>query len=392
MIFNYPDYVDKVIEMLEAAGFEAFVVGGGLRDIMLGREPYDFDVTTSATPDEMLSVFSEMRTIPTGLSHGTLTVLSDGKPVEVTTYRIDGEYHDARHPDSVEFTKNICDDLSRRDFTVNAMAYNKKRGLVDPFGGQADLGAKILRAVGTPEKRMREDALRIMRALRFEAQLGFSIEENTERALSSCRDGLSFVSGERRGIEFLKLATAKDPASSLKRMKKLGISDYVLGYFCPDEKIIDVLSSIPNEPHLRFGTLLSGADENTARNILRALKYSNAIIDGSLLVLRELSLPQPESEGDMRRSFSRLRDDTETVASIRALLGAKDISADLKRVRETGVCYGVSDLAISGSDLIALGLRGKAVGEMLECLFELVCDDPSKNTKNTLLNIAKNQL
>ena len=174
---NIPEYVRVIIERLEAAGHEAYIVGGSLRDMLIGRAPSDFDVTTSALPEKTLALFSDMRAIPTGIEHGTITVLSDGFPIEVTTFRTDGEYLDSRHPESVSFTSDVCDDLSRRDFSMNAIAYNEKRGIVDPFCGREDINNKIIRAVGDPDTRMREDALRIMRALRFSAQLSFSIEE-----------------------------------------------------------------------------------------------------------------------------------------------------------------------------------------------------------------------
>ena len=182
---KYPEYIKNCIEMLEAAGYSAYAVGGAVRDSLLGKEPSDWDVTTSAKPEETLDVFKNFRTIPTGIKHGTVTVLeNDGKkyiPVEITTFRIDGEYRDSRHPESVEFSKDVRDDLSRRDFTVNAMAFNEKEGIIDVFGGQNDLEKCIIRAVGDPEKRFSEDALRILRAFRFASQLEFEIEESTDR-------------------------------------------------------------------------------------------------------------------------------------------------------------------------------------------------------------------
>ena len=179
MAINIPSYVKVIMNRIDGAGYEAFAVGGSLRDILLGKEPHDWDVTTSALPEEAMALFPDMHVIPTGIKHGTVTVVSSGFPIEITTYRVDGDYTDSRRPDKVQFTRNIEDDLSRRDFTVNALAYNEKRGLVDLFDGKNDLENKILRAVGDPEKRFTEDALRIMRAFRFSAQLGFDIEEST---------------------------------------------------------------------------------------------------------------------------------------------------------------------------------------------------------------------
>ena len=200
-----PDGVKAIIDILGRHGHRADVVGGCVRDSLLGKEPYDYDVTTDATPDEMIDIFRDFRTVPTGIKHGTLTVLVDGTPYEITTYRRDGDYRDHRHPDSVTFTEKIADDLSRRDFTVNAMAYNPTDGLTDLFGGQADLKAHLIRAVGDPTRRFDEDALRILRAVRFSATLGFRIEEGTARAAHDGAHLLSFVSGERIYTEIKKL-------------------------------------------------------------------------------------------------------------------------------------------------------------------------------------------
>ncbi len=386
---RYPDYVDEVIERLEAHGYEAYVVGGGLRDIMLGREPNDFDVTTSATPDEMLSVFSDMKTIPTGLKHGTLTVLAGGNAIEVTTYRVDGEYLDSRHPESVSFTADICEDLARRDFTVNAMAYNKKRGLVDPYGGQSDLESGILRAVGDPERRMNEDALRIMRALRFEAQLGFSVDEQTEKALAACREGLCDISGERKGVELLKLLVAPEPGSALLRMIRLGISPYIIGSYLPSGKLISMLSRITPTPEARLGMLLSECALDEARAILRGLKYSNALTDRALRIAAGACEQAPRDAVGARRCIIKYRDDVETVAEIRALLSGEDATALIAETRSAGLCESIAELACGGAELMSLGFEGREIGEVLSALFELVTLYPEKNCSDILLKEAE---
>ena len=219
----YPSYADKIIRRLEAHGKSAYIVGGSVRDMLLGLTPHDYDITTDALPEQTAQIFVDMRVIATGIKHGTLTVISDGYPGEITTFRIDGSYSDSRHPDSVSFTADVTADLARRDFTVNAMAYSAERGLVDPFGGQRDLESKILRAVGEPKMRFREDALRIMRAFRFCAQLGFDVDPRTLDACEQERMGLEHIARERIGAETIKLLTSRSPSKPLTLMRERGI-------------------------------------------------------------------------------------------------------------------------------------------------------------------------
>ena len=247
---NYPEYVKNCIELLEASGYSAYAVGGAVRDELLGKEPSDWDVTTSAKPEETLEVFKEFRTIPTGIKHGTITVLfaDDEKnlPIEITTFRVDGEYLDSRHPENVEFSKDVKDDLSRRDFTVNAMAFNEKLGVIDLFEGQTDLQNHIIRAVGNPEKRFSEDALRILRAFRFSAQLEFSIEEKTLDGAKKCSHLLKNIARERIGIEFKKLLASKGVAYALEQMVKNEIWQQIFDTPAPFLEKIEKISSISN--------------------------------------------------------------------------------------------------------------------------------------------------
>ena len=205
MVISIPDFIREIMIRIESAGYEAFVVGGSLRDILLGKEPHDWDVTTSALPETVASLFPDKHVIPTGLKHGTVTVVSEGEPVEITTYRVDGEYTDHRHPDEVIFVADVRDDLSRRDFTVNAMAWSAETGVVDAFGGQEDLAAGVIRCVGEPEKRFGEDALRIMRALRFASVYGFAIDPATDAAIHELKHTLVDVAAERIRVELMKL-------------------------------------------------------------------------------------------------------------------------------------------------------------------------------------------
>jgi len=218
MQFSIPENITKIIDMLENAGYEAYIVGGCVRDSLMGIPPHDFDITTSALPEETEQVFSGMRLIETGLKHGTVTVLSDGEPVEITTYRVDGEYLDSRRPESVTFTRNIRDDISRRDFTMNGIAYSPKRGLFDEFGGSADIKRGVIRAIGDPEKRFREDALRILRGMRFAATLGFQIEEHTAQAMLDNQELLKNISAERVFSELCGLLTGRNAGSNVARV------------------------------------------------------------------------------------------------------------------------------------------------------------------------------
>ena len=390
---QYPDYVKVIIDKLTASGYEAYIVGGSLRDMLLGRAPSDFDVTTSALPEEILSVFSDMKTIPTGLKHGTVTVLSEGHPIEVTTFRTDGEYLDSRHPESVSFTRNICEDLARRDFTVNAIAYNDERGIIDPFGGEDDVKNKILRAVGDADERMREDALRIMRALRFSSQLGFSIEENTLAALGRKKDGLANVSRERIGIETAKLLTSAYVENALRIMTRTGISLYVLGNYLPSERIVCSLPTLPCEFFTRFSALLWDCDKAAAREILSSLKYSNAEKNGVISILSARKNPLPSTDAEIRRFIIRHGEHAERAAMLLRTLGEADdeLLQRIKSAQSTSFARKISDLDIDGNDLSSLGFGGKDIGEALTLLFEKVTLDPSLNEKEKLISIIKNK-
>ncbi len=390
---EYPRYVKVIIDRLADAGYEAYIVGGSLRDMLIGRAPSDFDVATSALPDRMLEIFSDMKTIPTGLQHGTVTVLSDGEPIEVTTFRTDGEYLDSRHPESVSFTSDIRDDLSRRDFTVNAIAYNEKRGIVDPFGGENDIRLKILRAVGDADTRMREDALRIMRGLRFSAQLGFSIEENTLSALGRTKGGLADISRERIGVELMKLVCSPYPEEPLHIMIESGISKYIIGDFVPTDKAIASLSTLTPEPVARLSCLLWGADEETAREILNSLKYSNAQKNGVLTALSAHTSTLPERDADVRRFIIRLGDRALLAAELLEIFGEAPggFLEKIKNFSSMDFARKISDLTVNGADLMALGMSGKELGAALSYLFDIVTESPDKNEKETLLNIALSQ-
>ena len=267
MKINIPDYINTIINLLNLRGHSAYMVGGCVRDALLGRKAYDFDITTSALPQEIKEALCNFKTIDTGIEHGTVTVVTDGGSVEITTYRIDGKYTDNRHPDKVEFTSSLQEDLSRRDFTINALAYNDTDGLIDLFGGIDDLKSGVIRAIGDAKMRFKEDALRILRAVRFCAQLGFSVEENTSRAMLEMCNLLTNISRERVKAEIEKALVSPYTESSLKSFEKvvctaLGIRDELINY--------KGISSVSPERDLRFAFLLCKI--SNASEILHSLK------------------------------------------------------------------------------------------------------------------------
>ncbi len=385
---NYPHHVDNIISTLEAAGFSAYIVGGCVRDMMLCISPHDYDITTSALPPDTCRVFSHLRTIKTGLRHGTVTVICDGEPIEITTFRIDGEYKDARHPETVSFTSDIEHDLSRRDFTVNAMAYNKTDGLVDIFGGRRDINNKLIRAVGDPRLRFSEDALRIMRAFRFSAQLDFAIEKNTLLACGELRDGLSSIARERIGSEFIKLITSPAPTDALLNMKRLGVLSFVLGEYSPSDELLSSLDQMPPEDTARLGFLLCETDSDTARGILDSLRCSAKQIKGALAVVNNHAacIDSPETA---RRLFTTAGIYAPAAARASEILGSSPAGAYGRVMHEQCTPHSLRDLRINGKDIAAMGARGKFIGEVLETLLQEVIADPSLNTKEILLPMAQ---
>ncbi len=407
--------------LLESAGYPAYLVGGGLRDALRGQTPHDWDVTTAALPDAMLEIFSAAgyRTVPTGLAHGTVTLLVDHTPVECTTYRIDGDYTDARHPDRVVFSDRIADDLSRRDFTVNAMAARLPNiaqaplpttdrsvdfdalDFVDFFGGREDLSHGILRCVGDPVTRLTEDALRILRAVRFCAQLSMTPDPLTEHALRTCRAGLSRISVERIANELWRLLACPVAAPALMLAKRCRLLSYLLpginASTLTNARItkIDVL---PPRPALRLSWLLAASEGSTAKTVCDSLKLSKADKEIVTRLIASLARPLPTDEPSARRYLAQLGPlaedalllaaaDAATEGEANAVVAAQSL---VTRVRGQKDPLTVSDLALSGRELAEeLELHGPAIGHMLAALLEAVLDDPSLNTKNALLTLAR---
>lgn len=388
-MIRYPSYVQTAISRLEAAGFEAYVVGGALRDALLGASPCDWDVTTSARPVELKAIFSDFGTVESGLKHGTLSVIIEHTPVEITTFRIDGGYTDARHPTSVTFTPNLREDLARRDFTVNALAYSHKTGLVDLFEGQKDLENKTVRAVGDPEKRFSEDALRILRAFRFASKLGFTIEKNTLAGIKVCREGLLKISVERIAHELEGIIVGKCAYESLCEMNACGVLSLVAAPIAGG--LSNGVDTLPHEFPVRMAYLLRHAKENEVAALLTALRLSNdttrhiksllallPLVDGSLdgYGIRKLM----SRSGELFPELLRLAEvDGKEVSSLRA---------SAERFVSRGDCVRPCDLAVDGTALASLGFSGKEIGTCLASLFDAVLRDPQKNTKDTLLTLA----
>lgn len=389
-----PEYVNAILSALNEGGFEAYIVGGGVRDIVLLRTPNDFDITTDAKPDEMKAVFAKMKafsdvkTVETGLMHGTITVICDGRACEVTTYRIDGEYIDSRHPEAVEFTSSLAEDLRRRDFTINAMAYNDEVGLVDLFGGCDDIKNKLIRCVGDPNKRFSEDALRILRAFRFAARLGFSIEEKTLQAIKNNKEKLSFISRERVFSELSQLLLCENPQKILKTMEKSGVLPYVLYGYNGKEKSFDGISHLPKNIPVRLAFFLQDivSDYDVA---ISKLKTSNEIKKKTKKLLEISDEPFLPTERYAREFIVKYGDEADDAVALASalylLVGETGFSEFYEAVRSEEFPRSIAELKVSGADISA---EGRLVGEVLQYLHEKTLGDPSLNEKEILLDMA----
>lgn len=435
-----PEDVKQIIETTIQAGYEAYAVGGCIRDSLLGRIPEDYDITTSALPQQIKELFPH--TIDTGIQHGTVTVMLHGVGYEVTTYRIDGEYEDCRHPKEVIFTSNLVEDLKRRDFTINAMAYNDEQGLVDPFDGEGDLQRKIIRCVGEPLERFTEDALRMMRAVRFSAQLGYAIEERTKEAISTLAPNLKHISAERIQTELVKLVTSPHP-DDLRIAYETGITAVVLPeldacmetpqnhpHHCYNvgEHILHSMQYVEPDKVLRLAMLFhdiakpqvvtTDADgiqhfrghpepsAAAAQSIMRRLKFDNKSIYYVTNLVRYHDLKIEPTRKSVRRAVNKIGEDIfpllfevrradmlaqstyQRKEKEQRLAELKELYQEILLNRE---CVSLKQLAVTGSDLIReAGIpEGPAVGVKLQELLAVVLDDPSKNTKEYLLSLAK---
>lgn len=381
-----PSDTEYIIETLQKNGYEAYAVGGCVRDMLNGDTPHDFDITTSAEPETVMSLFE--KTVPTGIKHGTVTVIINGVPNEVTTYRTDGEYRDHRRPDSVIFVKSLREDLARRDFTVNAMAYNQKDGLKDFFGGREDIENRILRAVGEPGRRFYEDALRILRLFRFSSVLGFDIEENTLKAALGYAPTLKSVSAERIYSELLKTLCGKNPAA-LKPLTDIGGLGFLGVNTSPDYGILPLLNSADTK---LFAFLYSGGAEVSPA--LDFLKVSNKTKKNAQDMLTLLNMPFPKTKPEIKEMlYLTSPPSAENYFDYRSAYG-KDCAAArdmLTEIIKNGEPYRISDLKIGGRDLKKCGISGRAIGETLEKLRRSVLKNPELNTRSELIKAVKNE-
>ena len=392
MRIEMPRDVEWIIGKIREHGFEAFAVGGCVRDTLLGREPGDWDITTSAKPEKVKDIFG--KTVDTGLQHGTVTVIKNRNGYEVTTYRIDGEYHDGRHPESVEFTSNLKEDLKRRDFTINAMAYSHETEIVDEFGGMGDLANKVIRCVGLAHDRFTEDALRILRAIRFAAQLGFEIEEETYRAISDIAPNLKNVSKERIQVELTKLLLSDYP-EKMMMVEATGICPYVTVDFCEVfekecAESIAKIKTLPKEKSIRWAGFLRHMEPVKIRAILKGLKLDNETIDNGRVMVEAAQAPLEPEKPQIRRFLSKMsRYQFEGCLYLKELDGDSNIEEIRRLWRETeedGDCISLKMLAVNGGDLMAAGVgKGKKLGETLAWLLDLVLEHPELNHKETLL-------
>lgn len=413
-----PNDVQYILDKLSENGFEAFIVGGCVRDALLNKNPQDYDITTNAFPEKIQELFQ--KTIPTGIKHGTVTVLINQKPYEVTTYRVDGEYEDNRKPKDVKFVSNIEEDLKRRDFTINAMAYNKTLGFKDYFDGKGDLERNLIKCVGNPDKRFSEDALRMLRAIRFSCQLNFKIEEETLKSIKRNFKLIKNISMERIQSEFTKIILSPNPDKGLMLLRKLGFSDILVKEFkslkcvnCYDSyddvhDSYELLNILPNKLPIRLAGLFHKVynSENASekgRIILKKLKYDNNTINNSCNLIENLNKLSPI----MTRKKLKMLINEVGKENIFDLLDLKkgyllymdefdteyiDILKDrVHDILESGEPISIKDLSITGSDLInELGFKpGKDIGITLNFLLENVLQTPELNTKENLLNLSK---
>ena len=388
-----------LLTRLHAAGHAAYAVGGCVRDSLLGQTPHDWDLCTSATPEQVLELFGKAHCIPTGLQHGTVTVKHGGELYEITTFRTEGAYSDGRHPDHVAFVPDVKEDLARRDFTINAMAYNAEEGLIDPFGGQNDLAVGIVRAVGEPQRRFEEDALRILRLYRFAARFSFSIDPATGQAARALCRHLDCVSEERIAEELSRLLAAPAPGAYLEAEVLAVIFPELDAAELPESRrILDALEPGMEHVPVRLAALLCPLGEAGARAALKRLKCSNALTGTVATLVREAAAGMPGAALTLtaRRFLSRY--DLATITDLTALCSARHpeqaeafaaLQQEAARLVETNACCRINQLAVNGRDLMDAGVRpGPGLRRVLDALLEQVLTGQLPNEKAALLAAA----
>lgn len=378
-----PDDVRMILNRFHENGYEAFIVGGCVRDSLLGDEPKDYDITTNALPTQVEQLFSDLKVIETGIRHGTVTVIINKEPYEITTYRTDVKYSDHRHPDEVRYALTLGEDLSRRDFTVNAMAYDEENGLIDSFNGVNDLNEGIIRCVGDPDTRFNEDALRILRCIRFASRYGFRIEKNTESALFRNRELLRYVSVERIATEFNEIITSNKANEYLSRYR------IIFETVMPQLEDLDfsLVGKVNRRLYMRISALFVLDDSLSAVGMLRHMHYSNKIIDEVSTLLDHVDSPL-ETDYDIRRMFFEIGiKATNDLLSLKKTRGDDlDYGMIRKRIRELRKSFIARDqMNINGDDLMILGYRGREIGQILDDLYEQILRDEIKNDHEELM-------
>lgn len=388
-----------LLTRLHAAGHAAYAVGGCVRDSLLGQTPHDWDLCTSATPEQVLELFGEAHCIPTGLQHGTVTVKHGGELYEITTFRTEGAYSDGRHPDHVAFVPDVKEDLARRDFTINAMAYNAEEGLIDPFGGQNDLAVGIVRAVGEPQRRFEEDALRILRLYRFAARFRFAIDPATGQAARALCRHLDCVSEERIAEELSRLLAAPAPGAYLEAEVLAVIFPELDAAELPESRrILDALEPGMEHVPVRLAALLYPLGEAGARAALKRLKCSNALTGTVATLVREAAAGMPGAALTLTAKRFLSRYDLATITDLTALCSAQHpeqaeafaaLQQEAARLVETNACCRINQLAVNGRDLMDAGVRpGPRLRRVLDALLEQVLTGQLPNEKSALLAAA----
>lgn len=394
-----PEYVKTVLERFKESGTEAYIVGGSVRDSILKIKADDYDIATPALPKQVKEIFKDFKVLETGIKHGTLTVLSQSKPIEITTYRIDKDYSDSRHPDNVEFTKDIDKDLARRDFTINAVCYSPYRGYYDPLNGIADINAEIIKAVGEPEKRFEEDALRILRGIRFAAVLGFDIDIKTHTAILKCKELLKNISKERIFSEFKKLLSGNFADTVLNNYFEVLCEGIDTLKKCSGKSFnFKGIKTLPNDTPLKIAwfTAALGEDFCFAENLLTELKCDNKTKNFVVSVLKALNFDIPKNRYDIKKLLNILEKDIFKYFHI--LFALDKVTENEKNAMEKTAteifknkeCYTIKNLDIKGTDIVSLGADQKTVGQILEKLLDAVMKGACINKKANLINFAKN--
>ncbi len=399
-----PHFVEDIIKKISDSGFQAFVVGGSVRDLLCGKKPVDWDITTSATPTEIMEIFSDERIIPTGIEHGTVTLIAKGIPVEITTYRIDGDYKDCRHPQSVIFSANVEEDLKRRDFTINSMAYNEEAGLIDPFGGRKDLEDRLIRCVGEPKQRFKEDALRIMRALRFSAALGFDIEASTKDAVFASSELLKNISAERISAELSKLLEADTPQKVLAEYK--AVFEEIFGVKLEKtlwEEVVEAVSLAERDASTRLSLLICGVAWEDAVNILKKLRYDNKTQKETKLLCDYQKIKLPTDPYLVKKEIFKIGEEAflkvlGAKRTYKKALGVKDRELEetervFNNIIHESQCCSFKQLAVKGEDVKKqFGVQGKAVGDILRALLDAVMLEKCRNQNSELIKYARENI